>query len=89
MHELTAPAQVALGTFLSKQCSDFELAFNAAVRNKEYLGLVRNLMQPSHQEWWPGWVVHWYIRPRQHPPASPPYKLTDFVLQIEMLERLA
>jgi hypothetical protein len=88
MHDLSSAERIALRSFLLKKCAEFEVAFHAAARNHGYIGLVRNLTQPSFQEWSPGWVVHWHIRTRQHPPATAPYKLEDFVLQVEMLERL-
>jgi hypothetical protein len=72
--------------FLEKCWKDFSVVYRAADRNPAYEGLLKVLAGPFHQEWYPGWILHWQIVAPEPPLGKGRHPLHRYVLQVQKLE---
>ena len=83
--EMPDPCFDAFEKFLKKQWTDFSVVYRAAQRNITYLGLLKTLTKPFHQDFFPGWEVHWRIGLKADVAAKPSYELDEYCLMVELI----
>jgi hypothetical protein len=75
----------AFATLLEKQWTDFSVCYRAAQRNHTYLGFLKTLVKPFHQDFCPGWEVHWRIGLKADVSAKASYELDEYCLMVELI----
>ncbi|HTC74300.1 MAG TPA: hypothetical protein VK684_01905 [Edaphobacter sp.] len=85
--EMTNDCFESFVKFLEKQWTDFSVVYRAAQRNPTYFGLLQTLTKPAHQDFYPGWEVHWRIGLLGGVANKSSYELDEYRLMVELIRQ--